>query len=791
MTRERWKQVEELYHAALEKEPGDRAAFVAQAAAGDRELQIEVESLLAQDDPRPLLERPAWQAVSLATKTAMELSPGAELGPYRIEALLGAGGMGWVYKARDTRLNRTVAVKLCREEFSERLQHEAMTAASLNHPNICTLHDVGPNYLVMEYVEGKEIKGPLPLKKVIEYASQICDALDAAHRKGIVHRDIKPSNILVTRGGIKVLDFGLAKMAGQEALTRHGAVMGTPAYMAPEQWEGKEADARSDIYSLGLVVYEMATGERAPGKTLEPAALDRVVKTCLAAEPEERWQSAREVKLALELARPAGSSQAGEVRAGTGSGRGRAWRSLAPWLVAGIAVIMAAAAMMTGRSPRVSGAPAMNTVIPIPPEPQLVSGSTAVPFDVSEDGTKLVYVAREGGRGKLFLRPLDQFDVKPLPGTEDATSPFFSPDGRWVGFVVQRRLFKAATDWGAPVLIAEVEESGDGACWSRDDRIVYGSASGLMMVPAGGGKPSRLTSLGAGEVNHSQPRFAAGGNAVLFTAISRPWRRRIAAVSLEDGRRTTIVDGHQPVHLLSGQLVYATDDALRAARFDPAGLRLSGSPFTLIDDVYTGHGNSRAYFRMTPSGMLVYVSGRNEHWLVRVDRAGRTTPITPRRAGYRMPRVSRNGRLVAVVIDPPDEGDSHIWILEVERGAFLKLTREGHNLNPAFTHDGSRLAWTKFSGDPTMYWQPVDGSCQPEPLSPLKPSEPGDLSRDGKYLAGLRVGGAGAKGGVCAPVPAMGAALDGFHGRRVAAGVVAGRERDLLPGGQEDDGGEG
>jgi serine/threonine-protein kinase len=538
----------------------------------------------------------------------------------------------------------------------------------------------------------------------------------------------------VTRSGVKVLDFGLAKMPGDETLTQAGAVMGTPAYMAPEQWEGKEADARSDIYTLGRVVYEMATGEREPHKTLEPAALDRVVKTCLAADPEERWQSAREVKLALELARSAGRS-ASAVPAR------RTWRSLVPWSVAAIALLVAVAAFLVPRSAPVSEAPAVSMVIPVPPEQQLVEGGTPVPFDVSSDGTKLVYVAREGGRRKLFLRPLDQFDVKPLPGTEDASSPFFSPDGRWVGFFVQRRLFKVATGGGSPVLIAEVEGSAYGACWEEDGTIVFGSfSSGLMAVSAGGGKPSRLTTLGAGERGHYHPQVIPGTPFLLFTLGVPGKGPHLGVVALNDGKHKVLMEGQQATYLPNGRLVYATRDVLRAAPFDLAGIRVSGSPSTLLDDVYTGQASGLTYFRITSSGMLVYVPGRNEHSLVRVDRAGHSTPLTPRRAGYRLPRLSRDGRFIAVTIDPPDEGNSDIWILDLQRGVFSKLTREGHNLGPVFTADGSRIAWGDWSGGgQRVFWQPADGSRQRERLGLLEPSSPRDFSPDGKYLV-LTVG---------------------------------------------------
>src|SRR5713101_4753271 len=292
MNEERFRQIEELYHAARED-----PAVLDQA---DPEVRREVEALLAQDaSGGKILDRPAWEATGDA-----RLTPGAQIGPYKIEARLGAGGMGEVYRAHDTRLRRDVAVKVSAAQFTERFEREARAIAALNHPNICTLYDVGANYLVMELVEGKPLTGPLPLDQALQYAAQICDALDAAHRKAITHRDLKPGNILVTKQGIKLLDFGLARMALGESdptLTRPGDVMGTPAYMAPEQWECKPGDARSDIYAFGCVLYEMLTGKRvAQERTpVEPTALEDVLGTCLEKDPEDRWQSARELKHAL------------------------------------------------------------------------------------------------------------------------------------------------------------------------------------------------------------------------------------------------------------------------------------------------------------------------------------------------------------------------------------------------------------------------------------------------------------------------------------------------------------
>src|SRR5579863_3529257 len=282
MDPDRWRQIEQVYHAAQQR--GLRGTFLAEACKGDQELQHEVEALLAQEGSRLSLIGQPTQAI---------VGPGSQLGPYKIEELIGAGGMGQVFRAVDTRLGREVALKVSAAQFTDRFEREARAVAALNHPNICTLHDVGPNYLVMELLEGAPLKGPLPLGKTVEYACQILDALDAAHRKGITHRDLKPANILITKNGVKLLDFGLAQVPRGEndpALTVAGTVMGTPAYMAPEQWEGKPADARSDLYSFGCVLYEMLTGKRAAKGRIPvvPAALDRVITTCLAHDPDDR-----------------------------------------------------------------------------------------------------------------------------------------------------------------------------------------------------------------------------------------------------------------------------------------------------------------------------------------------------------------------------------------------------------------------------------------------------------------------------------------------------------------------
>jgi predicted Ser/Thr protein kinase len=507
MNEERLRQIEKLYHSAREREPGQRSAFLAEACRGDEELRRKVELLLAQDgsndDASSLLGQPGNG----------RLTPGMQVGPYKIEALLGAGGMGEVYRALDTRLKRTVAIKVAKENFGERFEREARAIAALNHPNICTLYDVGPNYLVMELIEGKPLKGPLALDQALQYAAQICDALDAAHRKAITHRDLKPGNILVTKQGIKLLDFGLARVAPGEndpTLTRPGVVMGTPAYMAPEQREGKPGDARSDIYAFGCVLYEMLTGKRAAQKRtpVEPAALEGVLGTCLEKDPEDRWQSARELKHALRWV--VGQAQPERV----------AHARPLPWVVAAVLVL---ALIVTGtllwRATRPVERPLMRFSADLGPEAVEGANITAA---ISPDGARLAFVARgPGGKEQLATRLLDQANLTLLPGTENAADPFFSPDGQWIGFFADGKMKKISVQGGAAVTLCDAPGPG-GASWGEDGSIIatltYGFGGGLFRLPEAGGTPQAITKPGdKGEVTHRWPQILPGGQAVLFT----------------------------------------------------------------------------------------------------------------------------------------------------------------------------------------------------------------------------------------------------------------------------------
>jgi tRNA A-37 threonylcarbamoyl transferase component Bud32 len=407
----------------------------------------------------------------------MDLKSGEKLGPYEILSRIGAGGMGQVWKARDTRLDRIVAIKTSAEKFSERFEMEARAVAALNHPHICTLYDVGPDYLVMEYVEGSEIKGPLALDQALAYAGQLASALEAAHRKGITHRDLKPANILVTKAGIKVLDFGLAKfeqtkaaVAADEAVTRaaltqEGSILGTLQYMAPEQLQGKTIDTRADIFSFGCVLYEMLTGKRAfdgansasviaailerPAPSVSavaPATLDRVLKKCLSKDIDERWQSAHDLKDELAWIAGGGAEVPGQAEARPTLVKKFAWP-----LAAGLALVVGATTTWMLKPVPVPVRPVSRMVIDLAPDERFANLNTPV-VAISPDGAAVVYVASRGsGPAQLFLRPLNALKAEPLAGTENAASPFFSPDGQWVGFFADGKLRKIAVK----------------ACWAR------------------------------------------------------------------------------------------------------------------------------------------------------------------------------------------------------------------------------------------------------------------------------------------------------------------------------------
>jgi eukaryotic-like serine/threonine-protein kinase len=729
----------------------------------------------------------------------MAILPGRRLGPYEILSAVGAGGMGEVYKARDTRLDRIVAIKVLpahladRAELRERFEREAKTIASLNHPHICTLHDIGHqdeiDFLVMEYLEGETLaqrllKSSLALEQVLQYAIEIADALDKAHRKGITHRDLKPGNVMLTKSGTKLLDFGLAKLkqevspanvplselpTANDPLTAEGALVGTMQYMAPEQLEGKEVDARTDIFAFGAVVYEMATGKRAfEGKTqasliaailerepppmsslqpMTPPALDRVVRRCLAKDRDDRWQTARDLEVELKWIAESGS-QAG--LAPTAAMKGfRALGRRALILSVGIFLLGAAIAGMAVWSlkPTPTPQPISRLTITLPQGQQLAGLENGPAVVLSPDGTHLAYVARHGGTQQLYLRAMDSLEVKPIPGTEGASNPFFSPDGQWLGFFAGTKLRKVSVSEGAAVTVGDASVP-RGASWGSHGMIAFAPTpvSALLQVPDAGGTPQPLTRFEKGDISHRWPEFLPGGKAMLFvagTSAADFANAQVTVQSLGTGeRRDLIQGGANPRYAPSGHLVYAQGGSLMAAQFDPRRLLVTGAAVPVVEGVLQFPVSGVAQYSFSATGSLVYVLGgvqSAQSKLVWVSRNGAEQALaTPARA-YLNPRLSPDGRRVAVGIT---ESESQIWLYDLSRETLTRFTFEGNTNNrPVWTPNGKRIAFQSSKEGPlNIFWQLADGSGGLERLNTGKYTQaPSSWSPDGQLLAFFEV----------------------------------------------------
>jgi serine/threonine-protein kinase len=713
----------------------------------------------------------------------MSLASGTRLGPYEIVAPIGAGGMGEVYKVRDTRLDRIVAIKIAKEQFSERFEREARAVAQMNHPHICQLYDVGPDYLVMELVDGKPLAGPMPAAGAIRHAIQVADALDAAHRKGITHRDLKPANILVTKAGVKLLDFGLAKReavktaVGEEdatgtmaiGLTHAGTVVGTPQYMSPEQVEGKETDARSDIFSFGAVLYELITGKKAftgqsaasvmaavlreapaPMTTLAPVtppALERIVKRCLEKDPDDRWQNARDLKHALEDLRMSEPSEA--------ASRPGLW----PWAVTAVlAVALAATAVLLYRARRSIPHPLVRISAELTPkldrawrldaETILMKGGPGTSLALSPDGTRLAISVRDvDGKIRLATRLLDQSRFVPLPGSENAASPFFSPNGQWIAFFAGGKLKKIPVKGGAPVTLCDSAPLSSGS-WGDDGNIIVALdvRSGLSRVPSTGGVPTLVTELDRqkGEIAHMYPQVLPGSQAVLFNAGNGSEDSDVEVQSFKTRERKTLVRGGAfGRYLPSGHLVYVNQNKLLAVAFNLSKLAVAGNPQTVLEDVSYLTLTGPAEFDFSETGTFVYVSGKGElprsiFWL---DSTGKTQPLHPAPGFYHSLRISPDGKRLAFVTG--DAGD--IWVEDIERDTAVRLTSQpGVGLSPVWTPDGKHIV---FAGPPSaLYWTRADGSGEPQQLIELR-TERGELGRlpssfspNGRHLAVFSVG---------------------------------------------------
>lgn len=699
-------------------------------------------------------DRYAYRAYPAGTQ---QLQSGHRLGPYEIIAAIGAGGMGEVWRAKDTRLDREVAVKVLPASFAAdaqlriRFDREARAISSLNHPHICTLFDVGQaaglDFLVMELIDGESLadrlrKGPLPLDQVLRIGSQIATALHAAHKQGIVHRDLKPGNIMITRAGAKLLDFGLAKSAAAatpfvdsvpgmataaKPLTQEGTIVGTFQYMAPEQLEGLDADVRTDIFALGCVLYEMATGKRAfegasktsliaaivslhpaPIASLSPGtplALDHVVSRCLAKDPEDRWQTAHDV--AAELQWIANASSASAIAPLPGGRRIR--RERMAWGIAGLALAAAIAAGMMSFS--ASRAPRQTLRASIAPP----SGSTfdftgghAGSLALSPDGGMLVVAIDEPNvRDSLWIRSLATGEVKRIAGSEGARYPFWSPDSRWVGFFSRAKLMKAETNGAPPVAICDAP-SGRGGSWSREGVILFspGPTAALFRVSASGGEPQPVTKLdAANETTHRWPSFLPDGKRFVYLSTQGTGlaaRGTIWLASLDRPGRTALVQTLANAVHASGHLLFTREGTLLAQKLDLRAEALVGDPIPISSSVADDAGATwRGTFTASANGVLAFRSGVADtlRTVSIYDAAGTVVQKIEEPASYALYSAmafSPDGKRLALEIRDPKAGNDDLWILELDRGIRTRLTFDpAGEYVPSWSPDGSRIAFSR------------------------------------------------------------------------------------------------
>ena len=732
----------------------------------------------------------------------MTLAAGTKLGPYEILAPIGAGGMGEVYRARDTRLDRTVAVKVLPSHLSENAEHrrrferEARMISALSHPHICALHDVGhqdgTDYLVMEYVEGETlsdrlVKGPLSTEQVLRYGIEIADALDKAHRQGIVHRDLKPGNVMLTRSGVKLLDFGLAKMreldeapAGlsvsllatrtstdRSPLTEKGTILGTFQYMAPEQLEGKEADARSDLFALGAVLYEMATGQKAfTGKTqasligailhtepppvssvqpLAPAALDRVVKTCLAKDPEDRWQTAHDVKLQLrgiaETSAQIMSTATAAAPVLRGSRERLLWLTNAATLVAATLLGIALYRATRPEPPRV-----VVSSIDVPEKTSIAFDSGA-PL-ISPDGRKLALIlSAGGGRTAVWLRSLDGSVARPLAGTEGAVYPFWSPDSRHLAFFADGKLRKVNVESGGPADIIADAPLGRGGTWNREGDIVFAPDTGgtLFRVSSSGGATAPVTTQDekTGEISHRYPSFLPDGRHFVYEVQvgggGSQYKHFIGSLDPKPASRLPFESESNVVYSPPGYLLFVQQGNLRAQPFDVRRLRPAGESFAVADLVQVSSIVGFGSFSVSDNGLLAYVGGAAARFsrLVWSDRSGKEIETIGAAGVHWDPRLSHDGRRLAFAVED-SRGNSDIWIYDLTRKISTRFTFDPDaDLAPVWSPDDSWIVFTAYRRGPGDLFQKLSAGSGADELLLASPHRKiaTDWSPDGRWLA--------------------------------------------------------
>ncbi len=736
----------------------------------------------------------------------MPLLSGTKLGPYEIVSPLGAGGMGEVYRALDSRLDRTVAIKVLPSHHSkdsalrQRFEREARTISKFSHPNICTLHDIGNqdgvDYLVMEYIEGETLeqrllKGPIPPAQALTYGYQIADALDKAHRHGIIHRDLKPGNIMLTKSGTKLLDFGLAKLQEEASLvaaaltemtveakrlTTEGMLVGTFQYMAPEQLEGNQPDARSDIFAFGAVLYEMLSGKPAFGgrtkasliasilssepaplsavQPLAPPALERVIRQCLAKDPDERWQNAgdigRELKWIAE-----GGSQTSALSAPAQLVPPRRTFEYLPWALAALGFALAIVfGVMFGTHTSKPQPVLRSLILPEENTTPLVMQDNAGPVTLAPDGSALAYVASDAhGQIFLWIRKLNELHARPIPGTDGANFPFWSADSHAVGFFSGGKLRTIPAEGGSATVVCDAP-LGRGGSWNADGTILFAPTfeSGLFQVPSSGGTPRVVTLLDKSKHDsHRWPLFLPDGRHFLYLAIThnspRDPNNGIYFSSLDGKENRLLMQNDSQAAYSSGYLLFRRDTSLMAQPFNPKTGSLEGAPSTVAEQVLLDPGTWRVAFSVTEGGLLAYLSGgAAANQLTWYDRSGKPVGLAgDKTLNLNHVRISPDGQKIAADLG---ESLSDIWIYDAHRGVSTRFTfGPSSSVSPVWSPDGKWIVYGTLVGQVNIYRKAANGMGQAELLLQGNDKSlqnwPNDLSPDGKtllYSVGDQVG---------------------------------------------------